>query len=230
MIDNVIERQTPEGVALVFMPAGLLPRMGAWCLDFAIRLLILGVIGIILGVLGEVGEGLMLIIYFLLDWFYAVVFEVFWRGQTIGKRKFGIRVCQDDGTPIRWQASMIRNLLRVADFLPFLFFSGIISMLFHPASKRLGDIVAGTLVVYNDAVQGSYDIPTQSPIRLPIPLQLDEQQAILAFAERSDSLPVARGEELAEILRPVAVTSVQKNVLLNMREQIVGYANTLIGR
>lgn len=232
VIDNLIERQTPEGVELSLMPAGLLPRMGAWLLDFMIRLAVLLALTAALGVFGLAGQGLILIGYFLLDWFYAVFFEVFYNGQTIGKKQFGLQVCQDDGTPIRWQASMIRNLLRVADFLPFAFFSGFVSMMFHPASKRLGDIVAGTLVVYIDEMQDDYNIPQREPIALPMPLQLDEQQAILAFAERNASLPPERRQELAQILRPVSTSNpnVLSNPATDMSDEIMGYANTIVGR
>lgn len=224
MIDNMVYRQTPEGVELSLMPAGILPRAGAWILDFCIRLGILYAFSLVLQVFGEFGTGMLLIVYFLLDWFYAVGFEVFYQGQTLGKKQFGIQVCQDDGTPIQWQASMIRNLLRVADFLPFAFLAGIVSMLFHRASKRLGDIVAGTMVVYIEDSELGYDIPTQAPLPLPLPLQLDEQQAVLAFAERVTTLPTARGVELADILQPLSTQPKP------MTEQILGFANTIIGR
>lgn len=226
LIDNVITRQTPEGVALSLMPAGVLPRMGAWLLDLAIRMAILLALSVVFRVFGATGQGLLLIGYFLIDWFYAVLFEVFYQGQTIGKKQFGIKVCQDDGTPIRWQSSMIRNLLRVADFLPFAFFSAMLSMLFHPASKRLGDIVAGTLVVYVPTLQDTYHIVEHQPIELPIPLQLDEQQAVLAFAERSDELPPERRQELAQILRPITSNTSHQE----MTQTLIGYANTIIGR
>ncbi|MFW2176994.1 MULTISPECIES: RDD family protein [unclassified Moraxella] len=224
MIDNLIYQQTPEGVELSLMPAGILPRAGAWILDFCIRMGVLYALSLVFGMLGDVGMGLLLISYFLLDWFYPVFFEVFRQGQTIGKKQFGIQVCQDDGTPIRWQASMIRNLLRVADFLPFGYFSAIVSMLFNPSSKRLGDMVAGTLVVYVEDAELGYAIPVATAVALPMPLQLDEQQAILAFAERASQLPRQRANELAEILDGVA------GYQRDMPSHIIGYANQIIGQ
>ncbi len=224
MIDNVAHHQTPEGIELSLVPAGITARVGAWLLDFCIRMALLYGLRMILAFFDEFGFGLLLISYFLIDWFYPVVFEVFGRGQTIGKKQFGIQVCQDDGTPIRWQASMTRNLLRVADFLPFAFFAGIISMLFHRSSKRLGDIVAGTMVVYVDNYRVGYDIPERPPVALPMPLQLDEQQAVLAFAERVDTLVGQREFELAGILGELAGKPTSQ-----MPEQILGYANTIIG-
>lgn len=225
MIDNVIYQQTPEGVEIALKPAGILPRAGAWLIDFLIRLGLIYAIGSIINVLGNFGVGLLFLTYFLLDWFYPVFFEVFFQGQTIGKKRMGILVCQDDGTPIRWQASMTRNLLRVADFLPFAFLAGIVAILSNDSAKRLGDWVAGTMVVYVDKQQIGYEIPIQNPQMLPMPLQLDEQQAILAFAERSPHLPRERAFELANILTPVSNQNHQ-----DMPQQIIGFANTIIGR
>lgn len=225
MIDNLSTHQTPEGIELSLMPAGIVPRIGAWLIDFAIRVGILYGLVTILQIFDDFGMGLILISYFLLDWFYPVFFEVFNNGQTIGKKQFGLRVCQEDATPICWQASMTRNLLRVADFLPFAFFSGIVSMLFHHQSKRLGDIVAGTLVVYVNEVETGYEISSIEPEPLPMSLQLDEQQAILAFAERAEALPIERKLELAGILTDVAGVPSQQ-----MPEKILGYANTILGK
>ena len=70
--------------------------------------------------------------------------------MTPGKKSQGIYVCHDDGTPITLSASMIRNLLRVADFLPFMYLVGVFSVLFNRKSQRIGDMVAGTMVVYGE--------------------------------------------------------------------------------
>lgn len=227
MIDNLSNRQTPEGIELSLMPAGIVPRLGAWLIDALCRLGMMIAVSLVISFFGRGLFGLILIAFFLIEWFYPVLFEVFRGGQTIGKKQFGLVVCQDDGTPIRWQASMLRNLLRTADFLPFAFLGGIVAMLFHKESKRLGDIVAGTLVVYADDRYSDAKIPTASPIALPIPLQLDEQQAILAFAEREVSLPMGRKVELANILTPVVAGG--RVGTHDMPNQIIGYANTILG-
>lgn len=235
MIDNLSQRQTPEGIELSLMPAGIVPRIGAWLIDALCRLGLIIVISLVIGFFGRGLTGLILIAFFVIEWFYPVLFEVFRGGQTIGKKQYGLVVCQDDGTPIRWQASMLRNLLRTADFLPFAFLGGIVAILFHKESKRLGDIVAGTLVVYADTRYNQADgigisptaIPVAPPIALPIPLQLDEQQAILAFAEREANLPMGRKVELANILTPVVATG--RLGTHDMPKQIIGYANTILG-
>lgn len=231
MIDNLSQRQTPEGIELFLMPAGIVPRLGAWLIDALCRAGLMIVVIMLVQFIGFGAGGVALIAFFLIEWFYPVLFEVFRGGQTIGKKQYGLVVCQDDGTPIRWQASMLRNLLRTADFLPFAFLGGMVAMLFHKESKRLGDIVAGTLVVYADDRYTNANIPTASPIALPIPLQLDEQQAILAFAEREQSLPLGRKVELANILTPVVASGRLSTTVgtHDMPKQIIGYANTILG-
>lgn len=150
MIDNTAQHPTPEGLMLTLVPAGLLPRCSAWLIDFMIRMLIMFVIFWVGIWFGESGIGFIAIGYFVIDWGYSVFFEVYRDGMTPGKKRKGIYVCHDDGTPISLQASLIRNLLRVADFLPMGFMAGILSMMFNKQSQRLGDIVAGTLVVYRE--------------------------------------------------------------------------------
>lgn len=78
---------------------------------------------------------------------YFIFFEGLWNGLTPGKRMAGIRVCKVDGTPIDMRAAMGRNFLRIADFLPFGYFAGLLATFTSPRSQRLGDMVAGTIVV-----------------------------------------------------------------------------------
>ncbi|WP_227430334.1 RDD family protein [Psychrobacter sp. I-STPA6b] len=150
MIDNVAKHPTPEGLMLTLVPAGLLPRCSAWLIDFSIRMVIIMIVFWIAIWFREAGMGLFAIAYFLIYWGYSVFFEVYRGGMTPGKKSRGIYVCHDDGTPISLQASLIRNLLRVADFLPIGFMAGIVAILFNRQSKRLGDMVAGTVVVYRE--------------------------------------------------------------------------------
>ena len=225
-IDNITHHDTPEGTTLALMPAGIVPRLGAWLVDMAVRAIIMIFMYFALIFLGESGMGILLIIYFLVEWFYPVLFEVYRDGQTIGKKQFGIQVCQDDGMSVTWRTSMIRNLLRVADFLPMFFISALLCMLFQRQSKRLGDLVAGTMVVYVYADKTSFDIPMRQARTPSIPLLFDEQQAILAFAERLDELPRQRQDELAGILTSLTA---QKN-LAKSSDELVGFANAIIGR
>lgn len=225
MIDNRATHPTPEGIELSLTPAGIVPRAGAWLIDFLIRMLIMMVASFLV-IMEEAGMGIMLVIYFLVDWFYSVFFEVFKNGQTIGKRSFEIAVVMDSGMPIGWQASMIRNLLRVADFLPFMFFAGILTSLINGQNKRLGDIVAGTMVVHLPKIQATFDIKAAAPIDLPMLLTVKEQQAILSFAERMEGLPAGRRDELTELLFDMTKTKNPNRA----NQTVLGYANAIIGQ
>ena len=202
MLDTLREVQTPEGIDLHLPAAGLVPRTLAWLIDALIRIVIYLVLAIVLS-FGETGKGLLLLTTFIMEWFYPVLFEVLRQGQTPGKRAQGITVINDDGTPVNWSASLIRNLLRVVDFLPILYVFGVISMLLNRDFKRLGDLAAGTLVVYRETSVVASTLPEAESIRPPFPLSLDEQQAIIAFAERAESLTAERGHELAQLTGPL---------------------------
>lgn len=87
------------------------------------------------------------LITFALLWGYYIFFELWWNGQTPGKRLTGLRVIRSDGTPITLTESIIRNLVRLVDFLPLFYGVGIVAMFIDRQSRRLGDFAAGTLVV-----------------------------------------------------------------------------------
>ena len=224
IIDNQITHATPEGIRLSLTPARIAPRMMAWLIDALIRGLLL-VLSTVFWAFGEAGVGLMLVTSFLVMWLYPVLFEVLRDGQTIGKKSSGLRVCMDNGMPISWQASMIRNLLIVADFLPMMFLSGLIAMLFSRSGKRLGDIVAGTMVVRTPKIQAMSEPIAHRPILPPIGLTLEEQRALLSFVERAPMLPSDRVEELVGILAPMT----GKATLSDAGDELVGYANAITG-
>ncbi|MBF7729815.1 RDD family protein [Pseudomonas sp. N040] len=203
LLDTCLRVETPEGIDLVLRPAGLVPRALAFAIDLGIRAALLLVLYVALGMLGELGMGLGTILLFLVTWWYMVLFEVFNQGRSPGKQLLGLRVIHDDGTPVGWAAALTRNLLRFVDLLPFGYTLGILSCLSHPACKRLGDLAAGTLVVYRDLPASTQQAPAVPAERAPFALGLDEQRAILAFAERQHSLTPARREELAGILADV---------------------------
>lgn len=86
---------------------------------------------------------------FLLYWGYFAIFEAWWKGQTPGKRQAGIRVIRDFGREITAKEAISRNLLRSVDMLPGVYAVGVASIFLSPQSKRLGDYVAGTVVVHD---------------------------------------------------------------------------------
>jgi uncharacterized RDD family membrane protein YckC len=89
------------------------------------------------------------LIAFAFFWGYYIFFEVVWNGQSIGKRIVGLRVVRTNGTPITFTESVIRNLIRLIDFLPAYYGIGVVTMFINAQSRRLGDLAAGTLVVYD---------------------------------------------------------------------------------
>lgn len=226
MLDTLSRHETAEGALLELSPAGAPVRALAWVLDGLIRFAILLVVGILAGMAGETGTGLFLIAWFVTDWLYNVLFEVL-RGSTPGKKAMGLAVVNDNGTPVTWSASLLRNLLRVVDGLPIGYAVGLVVSLFHPRAKRLGDLAAGTLVVYVE--QAPVGVLTGqpgavTPIDLPLALDYPAQQSLVGFAERAGSLSQARREELAEILSQLHGREGEQAV-----QQVLGYARSIEG-
>ena len=224
-LDTVREVHTPEGVALRLPAAGPVPRAAAWVIDLAIRLALLMMASMFLGLLDRTGMGVYLIIVFLVLWAYPVVFEAMWHGQTPGKRALGLRVVAADGTPIGWMASFVRNLMRTVDMMPFGYGFGLASSLIDPWGRRLGDIVARTVVIHVLDPRGRVDVGNDRIMTPLLPLQPQEQAAVVAFAERASRLTPQRQQELADIAVPVTGARGPAAV-----ERLLAIANWLLGR
>lgn len=143
---------TPENVVLTYPVAGIGSRFVAWVID-VLAILLLGVAGVMVGSVLEVGRGglgtaVILLWTFGLMWCYFLFFEWLWHGQTPGKRLLGIRVIGDRGTGINFFESAVRNLLRAVDSLPALYALAAVVVTLDPKNRRLGDLAAGTLVVH----------------------------------------------------------------------------------
>lgn len=201
-LDTLFTAEAPEGIALSLRPAGLVPRALAFGIDFGIRLGLLIVASLATLPFEGVGAGLLMVIFFLIEWFYPVFFELGRRAATPGKRAMGLRVVMDSGLPVTPAASLTRNLLRAADFLPFLYAGAVLSMLLRPDFKRLGDLAAGTLVVYDETVHLHGDVPPAPAAAPGRPLASREQAAVLAWAARAPRLTPERLEELARLAEP----------------------------
>ena len=200
MLDTVRLVETPEGVALHLHPAGVMPRAAAWAIDFAIRVTGLMVVGTVLGLLGKAGMALYLLALFAVYWLYPVLFEVLRDGQTIGKRVVGLRVIHANGTPVGWLASIVRNLLRVVDMLPVMYGFGVLAGVLDAQGRRLGDMVAGTLVIHAPRAAPTPPLAPVPTLQPTVLLSPDEKAAIVAFAERGPRLTPERQEELAALL------------------------------
>lgn len=202
-LDTVVLVETPEGTDLQAEVVGLIPRALAYSVDFLIRMAILIAVGIIFSFLGKAGEGLYLILFFVLEWWYPVYFEVFRGGQTWGKKSFKIKVVNADLTPITFGPSLTRNLLRSADFFPAMYVFGCISVLTTSRFQRLGDLAAGTIVVY--AEQQNYDSMALANVDAVAPthrLNEEQQMAFINFALNRGNMSNDRQAEIAEIIRP----------------------------
>ncbi len=224
MLDTIREIQTPEGIALRLRPAGPLPRMYAWLIDLLIRGVIFAVVAIPMGyLLGKASAGPLAIVAFIILWFYPVLFEVLHNGQTPGKQHYQLRTLHDDGTPIGWTSSLLRNLMRTVDFLPFLYGLGLVSMLLTRDFRRLGDITAGSLVVHSDSPEHTHHIPAATPMAPPVPLTAGEQQIIINYAERAERFHPARADELATLAAPILLRPTAN------KKDLLGIANWIAG-
>lgn len=204
-VDTLHTVETPEGALLQFTVAGPIIRGLAWLIDVMIRLVIFIVLIFTVQAFffslgsGVAAVGIMYIGLFMLSWIYTTAFEAI-TGTTPGKRMFGLRVVHDNGTPISASGAIIRNFLRAVDGLPFINVTGLVSMLIDTRYRRLGDLAAGTLVIYKvkPDVIPRFDYTESRPP--PEWLTRDERQAVVDFAERSNSLSAERQLELASVL------------------------------
>jgi uncharacterized RDD family membrane protein YckC len=226
--------ETPEGVELGLRVAGPIVRAYAWIIDFLIRAAIyLGLFFILTLILGKLGIGLFLILAFLLEWFYPVLFEVYKQGATPGKMALKIKVVRDDGTEVNLQSSLIRNLLRGVDIFPVYYAGaipmfccfGLFAMLFNREFKRLGDFAAGTIVVYQDKLKAAAPIIEEAPRMPPVALAANEQKAVIQYAERLNLFTPQRCSELANILSGMTRQTNEQAV-----KKIIQYANWMMGR
>jgi len=183
---------------------------------------------IVTAILGGIGVAFWIILFFLLEWFYPVVFELSPSGSTPGKRALGLKVVMDNGLPITPAASVTRNLLRVADFLPFAYGFAIVSLLVRSDSKRLGDIAAATMVVHEARVVPRIAPVDVEPLPPARPLAPEDQAAVVALAARAHSLTVERLDELAALAASVSGDRGRGGP--DVTRRVLGVAQWVLGR
>lgn len=177
------------------MPAGPGLRVLAFTVDLALQALLVVVIGLLLA--SAAAAWLFLLLLFAVWWGYPVAFELLNGGRTPGKLLAGIQVVREDGLPVTWRDSVLRNLLLSADFLPFLWLSALLCLFLDARFRRLGDLVAGTLVVHVPGKPRPGALLSPGPACAPPwPLQVEEQRLLIDLAER---LPQLSGERAAEL-------------------------------
>ena len=203
---RVVRVETPEHVSLGFELAAIGSRSAAAIADVMVVGAALGAVSLLMMVLDVVtssswvlslGTTGALLAVFAIQWGYFFIAEGFFDGRTLGKKALGLRVIGEGGTPITVRASALRNLLRVVDFQPVgssLVGLGLIAL--HPKAQRLGDILAGTVVVRD---RGSQEIPerVQAAVGVERP-RLDTKRfdVLEKYVQRRDALP-------ADVRRPL---------------------------
>ena len=216
-MDRTLDVRTPESIAFSYELAGLGSRFLALVVDQAIQILTL--VAIFAGIFwaaARVDNGrapavtdklavslaiaFLISIVFTIFFGYFIVFEAMWNGQTPGKKLLGLRVVRDGGYPIDFGASLIRNLIRVGEWILGYYLLAAVSALLSPENKRLGDIAAGTIVVRDARIAAPRDFgrPGDEPVYAPTTYLSGEERALIKrFLERRDTLAADRRLELA---------------------------------
>jgi uncharacterized RDD family membrane protein YckC len=205
--DDALSIDTPENVIFQYRVAGIGSRFIAAVIDTLLIVLLqgLGTIAFYLlaalfmsstDLAGDIfsfsnwiiaAAGIIMFVFF---WGYYILFEGFWNGQTPGKRLVKLRVIRSDGAPISFSEAVIRNLVRLIDFMPLYYGVGVIVMFVNDRSRRLGDIAAGTLVVHERGALTLASLEQSSTLAAVIPAP----QADLAV-ERLSPADIEAAEE-----------------------------------
>lgn len=236
-LDTLQKIEIAEGAEIRLRVAGPAVRSLAFVVDtlvktaitFAVVMVIVLVTGLTIGGddADEIGEGFILLALFFIEWGYFVWFEHSEKGATPGKRAFGLRVVRISGAPISLTQAVIRNVLRFVDMLPFTYGIGLASCLMTKSFQRLGDLAAGTLVVYADPKPQAQESDPGGEVTVlhpPNPLSREEQGAIVAFSDRIDDWSEARQEELANLAGPL--TKVEGRSSVEKLQRIAQWVRT----
>jgi uncharacterized RDD family membrane protein YckC len=226
---RIISIRTPENIELSYALAGPGSRAAAYFVDLllmsAVAQLMINAIAyglaLLLRILGANSElwvaAIATILSFAFYNGYFIIFEWLWNGQTPGKRLLHIRVIKHGGYSLRFFDMLLRNLLRAIDFLPLFYGVGLISLLLTRDSQRLGDLAAGTLVVYQEPIDTGSLLPDlAAPDELEQPLPAEQLAALPApvislaveyLRSRNELAPRPRQELAGELVNLVRETS-----------------------
>ncbi|MDY7225508.1 RDD family protein [Hyalangium rubrum] len=198
---------TPEYVEFRFTLAGIYSRFLAWLLDALIVIFgtsaVLIVLNLVMAFFPGVASALSIVVYFLVDWGYAITLETAWSGQTVGKRVMNLRVIQESGVRIGFYHAALRNLARPVDRLPLLYLVGGITALVSRSHQRLGDMLAGTIVV------------RERRLKVPSALGTSGEEGLLA-----DPLFVARVKKLSTEEREVVLSAALRREELRLEARL----------
>ncbi len=213
--NDVIEIDTPENVALEAEIAGFGSRCVAAMIDYLIIFVMMSTFSCLFAqAAGGVDSGttalvIWLLVLFFIFMFYHLAFEFLLNGQTPGKRYVKIRVVQDNGLPATTSGLLIRNFVRIFDFLPMFYGFGLVGLFMSKHTQRLGDMAGRTLVIHERPV-----------ITLK---NLKEHQAVVYyFVNTGGALPVyIDTAKLTAADRQVAVDYLQRRAHIEQREYVV---------
>ena len=210
---------TPEKTVISFKTAGIGGRILAQILDIIILGMFLGVLSLfavfsVIVIPPEISIGFWIFTTVSSFFLYFILFEWLWNGRTPGKKAANIRVVSYDGTPITLRGAVYRNLIRPADFLPSLYFVGLIACFMNEKSQRLGDLVAGTLVIHEPKPNPHYTVtphhvPNEHPFEESVgelkTMTMEEYLAIKRLCDRFPELsPTIQHRSIEEIWQPFA--------------------------
>jgi uncharacterized RDD family membrane protein YckC len=152
----VLRIRTPEGVVFSFRLASPFIRLLAWFIDQAVIFAVWSIVSVLVALLqimsADFGRAFEIVAFFGLSIGYGIACEWYWRGQTLGKHLLHLRVVDERGLRLNFAQVMLRNLLRAIDSLPLAYLVGGIAALVNPRGQRLGDLAAGTIVVWEPIV------------------------------------------------------------------------------
>jgi len=192
--------ETPEQTALELPLAGIGSRFLALAVDYLIQFIaLMALIILLMSVtipwpwLAQWVEVLLIFVFFFLSQAYFAFFEALWNGQSPGKRYTRLRVIKEDGRPVSVADAVARNLLRIVDWLPGIYAVGIVTMLLNRQNKRLGDYVAGTVVVHEkpfEEMQLAWELAERpgAPLFHASRLSPDEFALVETFLQRRSHL------------------------------------------
>jgi uncharacterized RDD family membrane protein YckC len=209
VFEDRLTLDTPEGVQLELTLAGVGSRSTAAIVDYLIQGAIFIALAIVfgwgLGVTsagGAWGAAISVLLVFVVFNGYNVAFEVLASGRTPGKRWNGLRVVRESGAPVTLGASLVRNVMRIIDFLPGMYLVGMSSVIATAKNQRLGDLAGGTLVIRDRQPLPAEYRPSylvQATTWDTGAIRPEELDAVTAFlARRYELTPSARRQVAAE--------------------------------
>jgi uncharacterized RDD family membrane protein YckC len=215
--DDRLNIDTPEQIALELPIAGVGSRFLAVAVDTLLQsvLAVGGLVALAIATplivlfapvwLVSIGPAIFVLYNFCLFWGYFALFEMLWSGRTPGKRLAGIRVIKESGRPITPLEAIGRNIVRSVDFLPLFYGLGVMVMLLNRKSRRLGDFVAGTIVVHDEAGAGArpeVPIAAERSVSQAAAARVSQEELLLIetyLRRRFDLDPAVRDEMSGQI-------------------------------